>query len=60
MGGRVKEVMRIKEGTWDEHPVLYGSAELLCCPPEMNMAVYVNATGFQFFKFLIKKIKGHF
>ena len=42
MGGWVKWVMGIKEGTCDEYWVLYGSAESLNSMPETNIALYVN------------------
>ena len=45
--------MEIKEGTChDDHQVLYGIVELLYCPPETNMTLYVNCTEIK-----IKKLK---
>ena len=32
----------IKKGTCNEHQVLYGSVESLCCTPETNITLYVN------------------
>lgn len=41
----MKQEMEIKEGTChDDHQVLYGIVELLYCPPETNMTLYVNCT----------------
>ena len=41
-GGRVKWVMGIKEGTCDEHWVLYATDESLNSSPEPNGTLYVN------------------
>ena len=38
----LKNMMRIKESTCDEHQVLYVSAESLDCVPEANIKPYVN------------------
>ena len=35
-------MMGIKEGTWNEHRMLYGSIKLLYCIPETNITLYVN------------------
>ena len=43
MGGWVKWVMDIKEGTyWDEHWVTYVIDELLGSTPEAKITLYVN------------------
>ena len=42
MGGWVKWVMCIKEGTCDEHQGLYVSDETLNSTPETNSTLYVN------------------
>ena len=34
--------MGIKEGTCDEHWVMYGHVESLNCMPEINITQYVN------------------
>ena len=36
-------MMEIKEGTCDEHWVLYGSVESLYCTPGTNITLYVNS-----------------
>ena len=41
-GGWARWVMGIKEGTCDEHGVLYVSDESLNSPPEANIGLYVN------------------
>ena len=41
-GGWGKWVMVVKEGTCDEHWVLYVSDESLNCTPETNITLYVN------------------
>ena len=41
-GGWRKWVLSIKEGTCDEHWVLYVSDELLNSTPETNFTTYVN------------------
>ena len=41
-GGWAKWIMGIKEGTWDEHGVLYVSDESLNSTPETNITLYVN------------------
>ena len=41
-GGWARGVMGIKEGTCDEHWVLYVSNESLNSTPEPNIALYVN------------------
>ena len=38
----VKQVTGIKACTWDEHRVLYVSAESLNCTPETNIILYIN------------------
>ena len=43
-GEWVKQEMGMKEGTFDEHQVTYGSAESLYCAPESNITLYVNYT----------------
>ena len=35
--------MGIKEGTCDEHQMLYGSSESLYCTPETNTILYFNS-----------------
>ena len=40
LGGWVKKVMRIKEGTCDEHILLYGSGEY--CTLAANITLYVH------------------
>ena len=42
LGGWVKQVMGIKEGTCDEHWVMYGSDASLNSTPEINSTLYVN------------------
>ena len=42
--------METKEGACDEHWVMYGSVESLCCTPKTNITVYVNCTGFKKYK----------
>lgn len=43
MGGRVKWVMGIREGTcWDEHWVSYAGEESLNPTPEANITLHVN------------------
>ena len=43
VGGRwAKWVMGVKEGTCDEHWLLYVSDELLNSTPETNITIYVN------------------
>ena len=42
VGGWVKQMMRIKEGTCDEHWVLHVSVGSLNCTPEINITLYVN------------------
>ena len=43
VGAWVKQVMGIKkEGTCDEHPVLYVIVELLNSTPETKFTLYVN------------------
>ena len=39
---RVEEVMGIKEGTCDDHQVLYENAESLNSTPDANIKLYVN------------------
>ena len=29
----------------DEHGVIYGSVESLCCTPETNITLHINSTG---------------
>ena len=41
-GGWVKQVMCIREGTYDDHWVLYISDESLNPTPETNITLYVN------------------
>ena len=41
-GGEVSGAMGIKEGTCDEHWVLYVSDESLNSTPETNITLYVN------------------
>ena len=47
-----KQVMEIKQYTYDECRVMYRIDESLYCTPETNITVYVNYTGI---KNLIKK-----
>ena len=43
MGGKwARFVMSTKEGTWDDHWVLYLSDESLNSTPETNIALYAN------------------
>ena len=42
VGGRVKWVRDIKEGTCDEHRVLYAGEESLNLTPEANIPWHVN------------------
>ena len=42
VGERVKWVMGIKEGTWEEHWVLYINNESLGSTPEANTILHVN------------------
>ena len=42
--------MGTKEGTCDEHQVLYSVVELLYCTPETNTTQYVNYSGIQILK----------
>ena len=44
-GGRGKEVIRIKECTFDEQWMIYGSAKSLYCTPETKRMLYMNYTG---------------
>ena len=37
--------MGIKEGTCDESPMMYGSAESLYCTPATNITLDVKLTG---------------
>ena len=39
----------IKEGTCDEHQVMYRSVESLHCTPEINISLHVHLLGFIFF-----------
>ena len=41
--------METKEGTYDEHRVMYGHAEWLYYTPETNIALYVNQLEFIIF-----------
>ena len=45
-GGWAKFMMGIKEGTWDEHWVLYVSDASLNSSPETIITLYVNELGF--------------
>ena len=45
--GWVKWGMGIKEGTCDEHWVLYMSDESLASTPQTNLALYVNSLEFE-------------
>ena len=42
MGEWARWVMGIKEGTWNEHWVLYVSDESLNSTPETDIALYAN------------------
>ena len=48
--GWVKQMMKIKECTCEEHEVMYGSVESLYCTHETNIIFYVSYTGTYFFK----------
>ena len=48
MGGRwARQVMEIKEGTWDEHWLLHISDESLNSTPETNITLHVNELEFK-------------
>ena len=40
--GGVKELMKIKEHTCNEHHILYGNVDSLYCIPETDITLYVN------------------
>ena len=44
VGGWVKQAMRIKVCTCDDHCVMYGIVESLYNTPETNITLYVNYT----------------
>ena len=48
MGGWVRGVSGIKEGTCDEHWVLYVRDELLNSPPKINILLYANYLKYKF------------
>ena len=42
VGGGWRQVMEIKKGTYDKHPVLYRNVESLQCTPETSMTLYTS------------------